>query len=173
MTALCSDACTNTREVELQDCPCRFMFMPLIAAAAAFFGSASGKMMIGFLPPSSKLTRFRPAAASCAIARPGRHRADEADALHVGMAHQRRARRAVAGDDVDDAGGKNAFAQLAKPQARQRRLLGALDHDAVAGGERRRGLLGAEAERMIERIDLADDAVRLAAREVEMARTLR
>src|SRR5438477_395683 len=46
------------------------MFMPLIAALAAFFGSASGKMIIGFFPPSSKLTRFNPDAASRAIARP-------------------------------------------------------------------------------------------------------
>ncbi len=46
------------------------MFMPLIAAAAACFGSASGKMMIGFLPPSSSVTRLSPSAAPLATRRP-------------------------------------------------------------------------------------------------------
>ncbi len=46
------------------------MFMPVIAAAAACRGSASGKMMIGFLPPSSRVTSFSPSAASRAMTRP-------------------------------------------------------------------------------------------------------
>src|SRR5438105_13759149 len=114
--------------------------------------------------------------AGCSLARnraSRRHRAYEADALHVRMAHQRRAGRTAAGEDVDSPLWENAFAQLAKPQARQRRLLGALDHDAVARRKRSRGLLSAEAEGMIERVDLGDDAVGLAARQIDVARSLR
>ena len=70
ITSACSDSCTNTRDVELHDCPCRFMFMPFIAAVAAFTGSASGKTMMGFLPPSSRVTSFSPSAASRAMMRP-------------------------------------------------------------------------------------------------------
>ena len=69
-TAPCSDSCTNTREVELHDCPWRFMFIPFTAAFAARAGSASGKMMMGFLPPSSRVTSFSPSAASRAMMRP-------------------------------------------------------------------------------------------------------
>ena len=46
------------------------MFMPLIAAFAAATGSASGKMKMGFLPPSSSVTSFIPSAASRAMIRP-------------------------------------------------------------------------------------------------------
>ena len=44
--------------------------MPFTAAFAALAGSASGKMMIGFLPPSSSVTSFSPSAASRAMMRP-------------------------------------------------------------------------------------------------------
>ena len=46
------------------------MFMPFIAAVAACTGSASGKTMMGFLPPSSSVTSFSPSAASRAMMRP-------------------------------------------------------------------------------------------------------
>ena len=42
-----------------------------------------------------------------------------------------------------------------------RRLLGRLQHDAVAGGERRRHLPGRHQQREVPRDDLADDAERL------------
>src|SRR5271166_1048034 len=102
-TSSCTAPCTNTREVELHDCPWRFMFMPCTAAAAAFFGSASGKMMIGFLPPSSSVTGDGAS---------GRYRADEADAAHLRMAHQAGADSAVAGNDIDHTRGKDSVAQL-------------------------------------------------------------
>ena len=129
--------------------------------------------MIGFLPPSSRLTRLRSGRGLPGDGAAGRHRSDKADAAHIRMAHQRGADLAVAGEDVDDAGGENSVAQFAEPQARQRRLLRTLDHDGIAGGERRRRLLGAEPERMVERIDLGDDAERLPAREIEMTIALR
>jgi hypothetical protein len=89
------------------------------------------------------------------------------------MAHQRRADLAIAGDDVDHAGREYAFAQFAEPEARQRRLFGALDDHGIAGGERSGGFLGAKPERVVERIDLGDDAERLSARQVEMTVALR
>src|SRR6185295_2219582 len=97
----------------------------------------------------------------------------ESDAMHVRMTHERGAGLAVAGDDIHDAGRENPVAQFAEPQARKRRLFRSLDDDAIAGGERRRRFLGAKTERMIERIDLDHDAIRLAAREVQMPRALR
>ena len=42
-TSSCSEACTNTREVELQDWPCRFMFMPLMAASCRLLGIGIGE----------------------------------------------------------------------------------------------------------------------------------
>src|SRR5215472_2397632 len=89
------------------------------------------------------------------------------------MAHQRGTGLAVAGDDVDDAIRKNSLAQFAKPQARQWCLLGALDHHSIADRERRRCLLGAEAEWMIERTDLGNNTERLAACQIKMAAALR
>src|SRR6185437_1952292 len=101
------------------------------------------------------------------------YRTDKADAAHVGMANQRGSDLAVTRDDIDDARGENSFTEFAETQARERRLFGALDHDAVAGGEWRGGLLGAKPKWMIERIDLRHHAERLAPRQVEMARALR
>src|SRR6185437_3245188 len=103
----------------------------------------------------------------------GRYRTDKADAAHVGMANQRGSDLAVTRDDIDDARGENSFTEFAETQARERRLFGALDHDAVAGGEWRCGLLGAKPKWMIERIDLRHHAERLAPRQVEMASALR
>jgi hypothetical protein len=104
---------------------------------------------------------------------PRQHRSDKADATHIRVAHQSRTDLAVAGEDVDDPVGKNAVAQFAEPQARQRRLLRSLDDDGIAGGKRGRGFFGAKPERMVERIDLGDDAERLPARQIEMPVALR
>ena len=46
------------------------MFIAATACAAALTGSASGKMTIGFLPPSSRVTSLRLSAASRATRRP-------------------------------------------------------------------------------------------------------
>ena len=89
------------------------------------------------------------------------------------MAHHGGAGLAVAGDDIHDAGREDVLAQLAQLQARQGRLLRPLDDHRVARGQCRRCLLGAETERVVERVDLGDDAIGLAQRHVEMPRLTR
>ena len=82
------------------------------------------------------------------------------------MIGERRARGfAEAGDDVDDAVRNASFRnQFAEAQRRERRLLGGLEHDRAACGERRRKLPGRHHEREVPRDDLADHADRLAQR---------
>ena len=93
----------------------------------------------------------------------GRHRADEGDPLDARMPHQRVAGvGAVAGDDVDDSLGKHLGADFGQDGRRQRALFRRLDHHGVAGHQRRREAAGGEHDRMIERRDAADHAVRLA-----------
>ena len=73
-------------------------------ASSARSRSASANTMTGFLPPSSKCTRFSVAAPCAMMARAGRAFADEADRLDVGMLGQRLAGLlAEAVHDVDDA----------------------------------------------------------------------
>ncbi len=74
---------------------------------------------------------------------------------------QRRAGRAVAGDDVDDARRQARLdADLRKGQRGQRGVFGRLQHDRIAGGERRRDLPGEHQEREVPRNDLSADADR-------------
>jgi hypothetical protein len=57
----------------------------LMAVVAAFLGSASGKITIGFLPPSSRLTRLRPRGRFLSNVAAGRYRTDKANAVHIRM----------------------------------------------------------------------------------------
>ena len=95
--------------------------------------------------------------------------ADEADLRHLRMRDQRDARVATAGDDVEHARRKNAVPELCDPQRRKRRLVGRLDDERVAGGERGAALACGEEQRMVEGADPADHAQRLAQRVVERA----
>ena len=62
---------------------------------------------------------------------------------------------AVAGDDVDDAGRQlGLLAHLGEEQRRERRRLGGLEHDGVAGGERRRDLPRQHEQREVPGDDL-------------------
>src|SRR6185503_12522788 len=99
--------------------------------------------------------------------------ADEPDAIHQGVRDELGARDAIARDDVHHARREEAFGEERNVEARKRRLLRALDDDRVPGRERRSGLLDAEAERMVERVQLRNDAVGLATGEVHVARPVR
>ena len=58
-------------------------------------------------------------------------------------------------------GGQQVGDQLHQQHDRGRRLLGRLEHDGVAGGQRRGELPGGHQQREVPRDDLADDAERL------------
>ena len=79
---------TSTREFDPHDWPCEPMkFIPATTPAAAFSRSASGSTIIAFLPPSSSVTVFTPAAAASAwIARPTRSEPMKARRLTSGCA---------------------------------------------------------------------------------------
>ncbi len=93
-------------------------------------------------------------------------RAGEGDLVDVVVFDQRRAGRAVAGDDVDDAGRQpDLDADLGEGERGQRRELGRLQHDGVSCGQRRRDLPRQHQQREVPRDDLAADADRLEGRE--------
>ena len=96
-------------------------------------------------------------------------RTGEGDLVDVGMLGDRAAgARSHAGDDVDDAFGNAGFSdQFAQAQGRQRSLLGGLQDDRVAAGQRGSELPCGHQEREIPRNNLAADADRLAQRVVE------
>ncbi len=77
--------------------------------------------------------------------------------------------RAVARHDVDYTRRHACFlAQLADIHDRQAGLFGRLEHDAVAGGDRRRDLPDRLQQRIVPRNDAADNAERLAQRHVDV-----
>ena len=64
-------------------------------------------------------------------------------------------------DDIEDAGRQKIADHVHEDHDAHRRLLGRLQHDAIAGGERGRELPDRHQEREIPRDDLRDDAERL------------
>ena len=81
----------------------------------------------------------------------GGGRAGERDPIDVLVSGERRARAgARAVDDVEDAGREaGLIGEIAEHRARERRPLGGLQHDGVAGGERRPDAPGREHERRV------------------------
>ena len=167
-------SCTNRRLVEPQDWPCRPKFMPATAAAATLSTGASGKTMNGFLPPSSSEIDFTAtSAAERWMAMPGAHGADEGQALHARMAHDRVAGGAVAGDDVQHARRQHFAGDLAQAHRRQRALVGWLQHHRVARDQRRGHAVDRHGDRMVEGDDAADHAIGLAHGQVQLVRSCR
>ena len=94
-------------------------------------------------------------------------RAGEGDLVDVRMLDDQRAGRAVAGDDVDDAGRQpRLHAELGEGERGQRREFRRLQHHRVSGRERRRDLPGQHQQRKIPRDDLPADADRRVAGEL-------
>ena len=147
--------------------------MPPITPSATSSGSASGIGDQRVLAAEFEHHGLERVGGRLHHGAPGRHRADQRDHGDVLMRGQRRARLPAAGHDVEHAGRQDAVDQFGQPQRRQRRLFRRLHHHGVAGGERRAGFAGAEHERMIERNDAADDAARLAHREIHHVRSHR
>ena len=122
----------------------------------------SAKKMFGDLPPSSKRHRddvlggvLHDQAAGRGLAGEG----DLGDALALG--ERLAGFEAEAVDDVEHAGRQDVGDQFGEHEDAERRLLGGLEHHAVAGGERRRELPGRHQQREVPGNDLADDAERL------------
>jgi hypothetical protein len=104
-------------------------------------------------------------AISFAIARPTAVEPVNATLSTSGCRTERRARLARAGDDVHDAGGQVGLLQdLGEDQRAERRGLGRLQHDGVAGGEGGRDLPRQHEQREVPRDDLRGDAERAGVR---------
>ena len=137
--------CTRMRERAQQSWPA----LPNTAsgaAAAAASRSASAKTMLADLPPSSSVTRLIVAAAPAAIERPTSVEPVKAILATSGCSTRRCPQvRPGSDDDVDDALRHAGLERdLGEPQRRQRRQLGRLEHDRVAGRQRRRELPGGD-----------------------------
>ena len=137
---------------------------PCVPASAAS-RSASAKTMLGDLPPSSSETRFRfPFAASTifwpVVCSPVKVTLSTSVCAASGAP-------AVSPKPVTTlttpGGNPTSVDQLGEAQRRERRLLGGLEDDGVAGGERRAELVAAHQQREVPGDDRADDADRLAA----------
>ena len=86
-------------------------------------------------------------------------RSGEGDLGDARMRHDGLAHRAVAGDDVDHARRQSHLdAQLTEQQGRERSLLGGLEDNRIAAGQRRGDLPGQHQQRKVPRHDLADHA---------------
>ena len=144
--------------------------MPLIAAVAACFGSASGKMMMGFLPPKFQRHPLQSLRRSPGDGDAGRDRADEPHTGDTGMTHQGLTAVAVPGQDVNDSSRKKPFTEFAQHQTRKRSLFRTLDDQAIAGNQGCGGLFRAKAEGVVEGTDLGHNSERLSKGEVEVAR---
>ena len=116
-TSSATDSWTRRREPAQQTWPW-LKKMPSMMPSIISSTGASSKTMLAPLPPSSRVRCLWLAATRCWISPTDLGRAGEGDLVDVGVLDQRRARRAVAGDDVDDPG-------------RQLRLLEDLGQDAA------------------------------------------
>ena len=133
--------------------------------------SASANTMFALLPPSSSVTRLTWSAQPAMIRLP-----TAVDPVKHDLAHRRVGDepladdRALAGDHREDALGQAGLeAELAEPDRGQRGELGGLEHDRVAGRQRRREPPAGDRHREVPRHDHADDAERLLERDVDAA----
>ena len=131
--------------------------------SAARSTSASSKTMAGALPPSSRWTFLRFSAACRATSLPARTEPVTDTICGIGCADQLAAGVAVAADDVEDARRQELRGDLGHQERRDRRGVGRLEDDGVAGGQRRRDLPGRHHHRVVPGGDLRADADGLAA----------
>ena len=101
----------STRVAAVQSWPALKSPAPAMPSAA-FSMSASSKTMTGALPPSSRWTRLRSAAAASATSMPARTEPVIDDHLRGLVRDQRAAGVAVAADDVEHARRQELLAEL-------------------------------------------------------------
>ena len=140
--------------------------MALAAPLAATVGSTSSSTITGDLPPSSSEIRVMFSSAAWPMRLPTAVEPVNATLSMPGCAASAApGRRPVAGDDVERAWREPGLErELGQPQRGERRVLGGLEHDAAAGGERRPDLPHRHQQRKVPRNDRAHHADRLAAR---------
>ena len=127
--------------------------------------SASGRMMLGLLPPSSSVTRFSARPHLAPISRPTTVEPVNATLSTPGWSTSAAPVSPSPVSTLSVPSGKPGLErQLAEAQRGQRRLLGGLQHDRAAGGERRGDLPGRHQQREVPGHDLGADADRLAQR---------
>ena len=127
--------------------------------------------MLGDLPPSSRLTRFRLLSADAFKQRAtGASAAGEADLVDIHVAAESfTSGMAVASDHVEYAFRQAGFhAQFGQFERGERRHFGRLQDDRAAAGQRRRYLPDGDLQRIIPGDDRADHSDRLAQRVVQI-----
>ena len=121
-------------------------------------------MIIGSEPPSSSVTRLEPAAAIAATCSPIGVEPVKATLRTSGWRTSASpATLPLPGQDVEDAGGQAGLVEdLGEAQRGQRRRVGGLGHDRVAGQEGGAELVAQQRRREVPRHDRGDDAERAA-----------
>ncbi len=127
--------------------------------------SASSNTTTGALPPSSRCTRLRLCDAAAATSWPARTEpvtlTIDGDVVH----DHRPTGVAVTADDVEDAGREELGGDLGEQRGAGRCRVAGLQHDCVAGGERRTELPHGHHHRVVPRRDLCAHTDGLAADE--------
>ena len=137
---------------------------PLTAASR----SASGRMMFGLLPPSSSVTRFSARPHLAPISRPTAVEPVNATLSTPGWSTSAAPVSPSPVSTFSVPSGKPGLErELAEAQRGQRRLLGGLEHQRAARGERRGDLPDRHQQREVPGHDLRADADRLAQRVTE------
>ena len=138
--------------------------------SAAARRSASANTIAGALPPSSRCTRLRSDAAAARDLHARAHRPGDGDHLRGRVLEEGGARaRGRRVTTLSTPAGRNSAATSASRSVDEGRRVRGLEHDGVAGGDRRRDLPDRHVERVVPRRDLADDADRLPADERRVA----
>ena len=169
-TSSATDSCTSRREPAQQTCPW-LKKMPLTMPSTAWSSGASSKTMLAALPPSSRLRRLAVPATLRWISLP-----TSVEPVNAILSTPSCSTSAcpIAGPPamtLTTPGGRSHSAMIsASVERRQRRRLGGLEHDGVAGRERRGDLPGRHQQREVPGDDLPGDAER--ARRGAVARVL-
>ena len=141
------------------------------AVAAALATSASANTMLALLPPSSRVTRFTWSAQPAMICLPTSVEPVKQTLRTSGWVTNRSpTTEPLPGQHGEHALGQARLErQLADPDRRQRRDLGRLEHDRVAGRQRGRESPAGDGHREVPGHDHADHAERFAEGDVDAA----
>ena len=155
-----SFSCTSSREPAQQTWPW-LKKMPCTMPSTAWSIGASSKTMFAALPPSSRVSFLRVPATARAIDRPTSVEPVNATLSTSGCSTTARPVSPAPVTMLTTPGGQvGLLADLGEQQRGQRRGLGRLEDDGVAGGQRRGDLPRQHQQREVPRDDLAGDAER-------------